>query len=329
MNDLAFRLRDARATLSAVAVFAALFALYTLKHPAGFSANVVQTAANKGVLLAFVAVGQCFVVLTAGIDLSVGSVFILANCLASVLVTGSPWAVALGVAAVLGTGLACGLVNGALVVYGRLQPIVATIASGAIYFGLALALRPEPGGDVDSTLADAVTGQLAGGVPASAVALLAVMLLIWAPFRRSLLGRAVYAVGSAEASAYLSGLPIRRARLTAYAMAGLFAAMGGLMLAFFTYSGEASASDASTYTLDSIAAIVIGGVSLFGGAGSAVGAVFGAVDLPHDQRPAVRIRPRPAVAAACSWASSCLIAVCLELGAVAAHKATGWSCSAQ
>ncbi len=277
MNDLAFRLRDARATLSAVAVFVALFALYTLNHPAGFSANVVQTAANKGVLLAFVAVGQTFVVLTAGIDLSVGAVFILANCLASVLVTGSPAAIALGVAAVLGTGLACGLVNGALVVYGRLQPIVATIASGAIYFGLALALRPEPGGDVDSTLADAVTGQLSGGVPASAIVLLAVMLLIWVPFRRSLLGRAVYAVGSAEGSAYLSGLPIRRARLLAYALAGLFSAMGGLMLAFFTYSGEASASNASTYTLDSIAAIVIGGVSLFGGAGSAVGAVFGAL----------------------------------------------------
>ena len=277
MNDFAFRLRDARATLSAVAIFVALFALYTLNHPAGFSANVVQTAANKGVLLAFVAVGQTFVVLTAGIDLSVGAVFILANCLASVLVTGSPAAIALGVAAVLGTGLACGLVNGALVVYGRLQPIVATIASGAIYFGLALALRPEPGGDVDSTLADAVTGQLSGGVPASAIVLLAVMLLIWVPFRRSLLGRAVYAVGSAEGSAYLSGLPIRRARLLAYALAGLFSAMGGLMLAFFTYSGEASASNASTYTLDSIAAIVIGGVSLFGGAGSAVGAVFGAL----------------------------------------------------
>ena len=277
VSDLAFRLRDARATLFAVAVFVLLFAVYALNHPAGFSANVVQTAANKGVLLAFVAVGQCFVVLTAGIDLSVGAVFILANCLASVLVTGSPGAVALGVLAVLGTGLACGLVNGALVVYGRLQPIVATIASGAIYFGLALTLRPEPGGDVDSTLADAVTGQLAGGVPASAVVLLLVMLLVWVPFRRSLLGRAVYAVGSAEASAYLSGLPIRRARLLAYAMAGLFSAMGGLMLAFFTYSGEASASNASTYTLDSIAAVVIGGVSLFGGAGSAVGAVFGAL----------------------------------------------------
>ena len=277
MSDWRFHLRDAKGTLSAAAVFVLLFALYTLNHPAGFSANVVQTAANKGVLLAFVAVGQTFVVLTAGIDLSVGAVFILANCLASVVVTGSPGAVALGVAAVLGTGLACGLANGALVVYGRLQPIVATIASGAIYFGLALWLRPEPGGDVDSTLADALTGQLAGGLPASVLVLAAVLLLVWVPFRRSLLGRAVYAVGSAEGSAYLSGLPIRRARLLAYALAGLFSALGGLMLAFFTYSGEASATNASTYTLDSIAAIVIGGVSLFGGAGSAVGAVFGAL----------------------------------------------------
>ena len=277
MSDWRFHLRDAKTTLSAAAVFVLLFALYTLNHPAGFSANVVQTAANKGVLLAFVAVGQTFVVLTAGIDLSVGSVFILANCLASVLVTGSPAQVALGLVAVLATGIACGLVNGALVVYGRLQPIVATIASGAIYFGLALSLRPEPGGDVDSTLADALTGQLAGGVPASVVVLLAVLLLVWLPFRRSLIGRAVYAVGSAEGSAYLSGLPIRRARLLAYALAGLFAALGGLMLAFFTYSGEASATNASTYTLDSIAAIVIGGVSLFGGAGSAIGAVFGAL----------------------------------------------------
>ena len=277
MSEWRYRFNANRATLAAAAVFIALFALYTANHPAGFSANVVQTAANKGVLLAFVAVAQTFVVLTAGIDLSVGAVFILADCLASALVTGSTLQVCLGVAAVLGAGVACGLFNGALVVYGRLQPIVATIASGAIFFGFALMLRPEPGGDIDATLADAVTGQLAGGVPASAVVLSAVMLLVWVPFRSSLLGRAVFAVGSAEASAYLSGLPVRRARLLAYALAGLFSAMGGLMLACITYSGEASASNASTYTLDSIAALVIGGVSLFGGAGSAVGAVFGAL----------------------------------------------------
>ncbi|MCW6511369.1 ABC transporter permease [Lichenifustis flavocetrariae] len=277
MKDWQYRLRGARTTLSAIAVFIVIFALYAAKHDGGFTGNVAQTAANKGVLLAFVAIGQCFVVLTAGIDLSVGAVFILADCLASTLVTGSPLAVAFGVVAVLVAGLACGLVNGLIVVYGRLQPIVATIATGAIYFGLALWVRPEPGGDIDSNLADAVTGQLPGGIPSSLVLLLAIILLVWVPFRRSVMGRAVYAVGSSEASAYMSGLPIRRAKLLAYGFAGLFSAVGGLMLSFITYSGEASATNASTYTLNSIAAVVIGGVSLFGGAGSAIGAVFGAL----------------------------------------------------
>ncbi len=277
MSDWRYWLADRKATLGAAAVFMAVFAVYAANHPAGFSPNVVQTAANKGVLLALVAVAQTFVVLTAGIDLSIGTIFILADCLASWVVVGSWLTTALGVAAVLLAGLACGAANGALVIYGRLQPIVATIATGAIYFGLALAIRPNPGGDVNPDLADAFTGQLPGGVPTSLVALAVLLGLVWAPFRASVLGRAVYAVGSSEVSAYMSGAPVRGAKMLAYMLAGFFAAAGGLMLAFFTYSGEASASNAATYTLNSIAAVVIGGVSLFGGSGSAVGAVFGAL----------------------------------------------------
>jgi ribose transport system permease protein len=177
---------------------------------------------------------------------------------------------------VLGAGLACGALNGLIVIYGRLQPIVTTIATGAIFFGLALLIRPVPGGDVNPALADALTGQLPGGIPASLVALLFVVLAIWLPFRRSEIGRAVYAAGSSEVAAYMSGLPIRRAKFAAYALAGLLAAMGGLFLTFFTYSGEASAANGGTYTLLSIAAVVLGGVSLYGGTGSAVGAIFGA-----------------------------------------------------
>jgi ribose transport system permease protein len=276
MRDWRYYLADHRASLSAALVFVVIFALYASNHEGGFSANVLQTAANKGVLLAFVAVAQTFVVLTAGIDLSVGAIFILTDCLASTIVLGSPVMTALGVVGVVLTGVACGALNGVIVVYGRLQPIVATIATGAIYFGLALALRPNPGGDINSDLADAITGQMAGGVPASVVTLVVLMLLIWVPFRRSVWGRAVYAIGSSESAAYMSGVPIRRAKLLAYVLAGVFAAFGGLMLAFFTYSGEASSSNTSTYTLSSIAAVVIGGVSLFGGSGSAVGAIFGA-----------------------------------------------------
>jgi ribose transport system permease protein len=204
-------------------------------------------------------------------------IFVLTNCLASWIVVGAPLPTALGVAAVLLTGAVCGAVNGLLVIVGRLQPIVATIATGAIYFGLALLLRPFPGGSVNETLADALTGRVFGVVPASLVALGAVILVVWIPFRRSVTGRAAYAAGSSEPAAYMSGVPIRRGKFAAYTLAGLLAAMGGLFLTFFTYTGEAAFASGNAYTLFSIAAVVLGGVSLYGGRGSAVGAVFGAL----------------------------------------------------
>lgn len=272
-------LNEHRGTLMALAIFLVMFVLYVANHPAGFTPNVVQTAANKGVLLALVAMAQTFVVLTAGIDLSVGAIFILANCLASYLVVGTPMTATLGVAGVILTGALCGAINGAIVILGRLQPIVTTIATGAVYFGLALWLRPFPGSSSDfaSDLADALTGKVFGVVPASMIALLGVVLVIWVPFRRSVLGRAVYAVGSSEPAAYMSGMPVQRAKFAAYVLSGFMAAIAGLFLTFFTYSGEASAANGNTYTLYSIAAVVLGGVSLFGGRGSAIGAIFGAL----------------------------------------------------
>jgi ribose transport system permease protein len=241
--------------------------------------NVTQTAANKGVLLALVAMAQTFVVLTAGIDLSVGMVFILANCLGSFIVVGSLPTALLGVLGVLAVGLICGAINGLIVIFGRLQPIVVTIATGAVYFGIALWLRPFPGSSpaFNSDLADFFTGKLFDLVPTSLVMLLVVVLVIWIPLRRSEIGRTIYAVGSSEAAAYMSGMPVRRAKFLAYVLAGLLAAMGGVFLTFFTYSGEASSANGSTYTLYAIASVVLGGVSLFGGRGSAIGAIFGAL----------------------------------------------------
>jgi ribose transport system permease protein len=279
MSDWRYRLAEHKGTLLAIAVFIVMFAVYAGNHPAGLTPNVATTAANKGVLLALVAMAQTFVVLTAGIDLSVGMVFVLANCLASHLVVGTPGETALGVAAVLATGLLCGAINGVIVIYGRLQPIVTTLATGAIYYGIALLLRPVPGGDINPDLADAVTGKLFDTVPAVLVVLLAIVLIIWVPYRRSVLGRAAYAIGSAEPAAYMSGVPIARARMLAYSLSGLLASLGGLLLTFMTYSGEASVQIGGTYTLNSIAAVVLGGVSLYGGAGSAIGAIFGALVL--------------------------------------------------
>ena len=277
MKDWRYRFAEHRGTLLALGIFLAMFVIYTSNHPAGFTANVVQTAANKGVLLAFVAMAQTLVVITAGIDLSVGMIFILTNCLASALVVGGVAETTLGVIAVLSTGVICGAVNGAIVIWGRLQPIVTTIATGAIYFGLALLLRPFPGGSVNEGLADALTGRVFGVVPASFVALFLVVLIVWVPFSRSMAGRAAYASGSQESAAYMSGLPIRTGKFVAYALAGLLAAIGGLFLTFFTYTGEAAFASGNAYTLFSIAAVVLGGVSLFGGRGSAVGAIFGAL----------------------------------------------------
>jgi ribose transport system permease protein len=277
MKEWRYLVAENRGTLLAVAIFVAIFIIYTANHPAGLTANVAQTAANKGVLLAFVAMAQTLVVITAGIDLSVGMIFILTNCLASWLVVGTPGETALGVVAVLLCGLLCGALNGAIVIFGRLQPIVATIATGAIYFGIALMLRPFPGGSVNEDLADALTGKLFGIIPSSLVVLALVVLVVWVPFSRSLYGRTAYAAGSSEAAAYMSGIPIGRSKFLAYTLAGLLASIGGLFLTFFTYTGEAAFASGNAYTLFSIAAVVLGGVSLFGGRGSVIGAIFGAL----------------------------------------------------
>jgi ribose transport system permease protein len=222
---------------------------------------------------------QTLPVLTGGLDLSVGMMFILCNCLASHIIVGSAGEIALGLLAVLAAGLAAGAVNGAVVVFGRLQPIITTLATGAVYYGFALWLRPVPGGQVDEDLANFMTYTILDTIPTSLVLLAFVALVVWLPFRLSILGRACYAVGSAEGAAYMSGVPIQRAKLLAYTLSGLLAAVAGILLTFVTFSGEASAPAGGTYTLNSIASVVIGGTSLYGGAGSAIGSIFGAFVL--------------------------------------------------
>src|ERR1700755_1598581 len=111
----------------------------------------------------------------------------------------------------------------------------------------------------------------------SIIFLLIVVVVLWIPFRRSVLGRATYAVGSSEPAAYMSGMPIPRAKFLAYVWSGFFSGSDGLYITFVTSSGQADSAAAGTYTLNSIAAVVLGGVSLFGGRGSAIGAIFGAL----------------------------------------------------
>lgn len=269
-------LRHNAGPLGAAALFLALFAIFNLLHPRGFHPLVFQTAANEGTALAFVAMAQTLPVLTGGLDLSVGAIMALTNCLASNVVSGSPLEIAFGILLVMAAGTACGMLNGLVVVYGRLQPIIATLATGAAFTGCAYLLRPIPGGEIDSDLGDIVTGTVFGVVPASLI-LLALASGIWCIFKYSMLGRGCYAAGSSEAAAYMSGLNVDRAKIAAYGLSGLFASLGGLFLGFQTLSGDAHIS--GDYTLRSIAAVVIGGTSLLGGSGGVIGSIFGAFAL--------------------------------------------------
>lgn len=278
-NGWALRLRQNSGPLVALGVFIVMFSLFLLEHPRSISVGIVTTASNKAALLAIVAMAQTLPVITRGLDLSVGMVMVLTACLSSVVVNGAPWQVALGVVLVLGAGAAAGALNGAIIVFGRLQPIIVTLATGAVFFGFALLLRPAPGGEVSEGLSDALTGRLFGVVPTTLVLLGALVLLGWMPLRRTVIGRACYAVGSSEQAAYLSGVPANRAKFMAYTVAGLLSGVAGLLLSLIALSGEASGPQAGLYTLNSIAAVVIGGTSLYGGTGGMVGSILGAFVL--------------------------------------------------
>jgi ribose transport system permease protein len=285
--------------LGALALFIVLYLFYQANHPRGFTGQILIQNANEAFALALVAMAQTVPVLMSGLDLSVGAVMTLVGCVASHLVDGSPGEIALGMIACIASGAACGFVNGCVVVYGRIQPIIATLATSAIYIGFALILRPTPGGKVHEDLSWAVTNdvrefaatfglfdngeaawlQPIAWIPVPLILLVAIILLVWVPFTRTVTGRTVYAIGSSEGAAYMSGLPINRAKLAAFTLAGLFAGLGGLFLALQTSSGNADIPQAGAYTLNSIAAVVIGGTSLLGGTGSAIGSVIGALVL--------------------------------------------------
>lgn len=274
----------------------ALYVIYNFMHPRGFSTAVAVQNTNEAAAIAFVAMAQTLPVLLGGLDLSVGAVMTLSNCVASVLVNGTPGEIVFGMLATLATGTAFGALNGCIVVYGRIQPIIATLATGAIAIGLALIVRPKPGGDVDGDLGWALTnsvwdfadtyGLADGGdawwlqpfvdIPVPFLLVVLVAVCVWVPFKRTVTGRTVYAIGSAEGAAFMSGLPIDRARIAAFTLGGFFASCGGLYLAIQTSSGNADLQQAGAYTLNSIAAVVLGGTSLLGGVGGAIASLVGA-----------------------------------------------------
>lgn len=269
-------LRRNRSLAITITALVVLFAIFIGIHPRGFSTYVLTIWFNQGTLLGLAAIAQFFVVLVRGVDLSVGPIIALTNVAASYLLIGSPGGIALGIVAVLALGAICGLVNGIAVVYGRIQPIVTTLATGGMMSGFALMLRPTPGGSIDENLSDALTYDIYG-VPTSALLLGVALLVLNIPLRRSLLGLTMYAIGSSEQAAAMTGVRVDRVKLAAYGASGIFSALAGLYVSMVTLTGDPAIGPA--YTLNSIAAVVLGGIALSGGVGSPVGAVAGALIL--------------------------------------------------
>lgn len=269
----------------AYCVLAVVLVLFAANQADFFTVYGPQSIFNQVITLCIAALGQTVIVLTSGIDLSVGNLIIFTNCVAATIYM--PVTNALGGSIVVGgvativivllVGVLAGLFNGCMVVYGRLQPIVVTLATGSIFSGLARYVRPTPGGDVPSEFARFFTGRIFDVFPMSALILLLAIFLIWIPYRKSRAGQALYAIGGNEKAAFLNGIKINRSKLIAYSIAGLCAAICGVLLTAQTRSGDPTA--ANNFTNNSIAAAVLGGASLAGGKGSYFGSIAGAMIL--------------------------------------------------
>jgi ribose transport system permease protein len=233
---------------------------------------------NVGIQVAVVAIlafGQTFVIVTAGIDLSVGSVAALSAMVAAF--TGQSWGMPPMVALLFGllTGLAAGMLSGAATAYGKLPPFIATLAMLSVARGLTLVVSngiPIPTSSVVTWLGGSV-----GPIPMPVVVMLVMGAIGWFILNRLSIGRAMYAVGGNLEAARLSGIPVKRVLVTVYALSGVFAAVAGLVLSGRLASAQPQA--ATGYELDAIAAVVIGGASLAGGVGKISGTLIGALVL--------------------------------------------------
>ncbi|HEY1919793.1 MAG TPA: ABC transporter permease [Streptosporangiaceae bacterium] len=261
-----------------LSVFAIVLLLLAFLVPDFLTVQNVKAILEQGSILGVVSVGMVFVVLTGGIDLSVGSALALVSVIFAELAnSGMPIlaAVAIGVLA----GAAFGFVNGIGIAYVRIQPFVMTLATLAIGAGLALMLAN--GGELpfnrNSGLLNFLGDGQVSGIPGEAIVLLGLALFGWVVTRYVPFGRSIYAIGGNRSTAFLSGIRVGRNLVAVYTIAGVCAGLGGVMTAAQLQSGEPTAG--SLINLQAIAAVVIGGVSLFGGKGSIGGGVIGAFVL--------------------------------------------------
>lgn len=255
-----------------------MLAVTTVLAPNFFNPQNLINVARQASITGIVAVGMTFVILTAGIDLSVGAILALVGILFSLMVK-AEIGVAVAIPAALLVGILAGAVNGIGATFLGMQPFIMTLATMAIVSGIALLISggtPIPFMSENALIALLGNGNIAG-VPGPVivfvlVALIAALVLRYLPF-----GRFVYGVGGGLEAARLSGVRTARVLIAVYAISGLCAAIAGVITTSRLFVGHPTAG--SFITLDSIAAVVIGGTSLMGGRGSVIGTVAGVLLL--------------------------------------------------
>ena len=247
-----------------LALLLVLLAVTKLIQPA-FGTSGIETLARAALPFAFATAGMAVVVIVGGIDLSVASMMAVCSVTAAVLMTmmgGVP-----AVLLTLAVGSLMGAISGGLIVVTRVPDIVVTLAMLFVWEGVALLILNAPGGTAAAWLQDSVRGGF-GPLPQALVIMAGLVALVWLPVRRSKLGLSIYATGSDESAAFRSGVAVGWTRVAAYAICGLFCAMGGLSLTMLTGIGEPVPGP---YLLASVAAVVLGGVVLGGGRGGLLG----------------------------------------------------------
>jgi ribose transport system permease protein len=239
-----------------------------------FSAIQALGITNDALPLALAAVGETFVILTNGIDLSIGSTVTLANV--TLAVFSSHGLAPEGIVVAIAIGAAAGLVNGLIVSYGRIAPLIATLATSSIFLGFALFVLPSPGGTIPGWLSTWTAGSI-GSVPVAGLWVVLAIFLGWLIMRRTPFGIDLQALGGSESASWSAGIKVTRVRILAYVASGVCAALAGIMLGGLTQSGDPTIG--SVYLLNAIAAVVVGGTSLAGGVGTMAGSVLGALAL--------------------------------------------------
>ncbi|MCG7625849.1 ABC transporter permease [Epibacterium sp. Ofav1-8] len=242
-----------------------------------FSVSNIMNVLRQVSIVGILAVGMTFVILTGGIDLSVGAVMALSGTFAAGLMVNMAMPGWVGLLAGLGVGVGLGLFNGAMVAWGRMPAIIVTLATMGIARGLGLLYSGGyPISGIPSWISWFGIGRI-GIVPVPVIAMVVIYALAWVLLQRTAFGRHVYAIGGNELAAKLSGVKTQFIKLTVYGISGLTSALAALILTGRLMSGQPNAGVG--FELDAIAAVVLGGTAIAGGRGLILGTLIGAVLL--------------------------------------------------